>query len=104
MLGADCNKFSCIHRSGNKNQLHVSDNLKITLPLVQCCGSSRKFLISDVDLGQQMMLVYFKQLDETVSKTYCANDDCSRDSGGNYTYGIPVSSRFPQFFVTLKFV
>ena len=59
---------------------------------------------TDDGLASQVALVYIKQLNETLSSSYCVTADCALKRGGNYTYSIPVSPNFPALFVTLQFV
>lgn len=51
-----------------------------------------------------MALVYIKQLNETLSSSYCVSADCEFKRGSNFTYAVPVSPHFPALYVTLQFV
>jgi len=62
------------------------------------------FCLTDVDMKTYTAKVYFKQLNDTVSRSYCTNPGCISDTGGNYSYSIPISPMFPRLFLTLKFL
>jgi hypothetical protein len=58
----------------------------------------------DTNIDKQLVLVSFKQLNESVSDTYCVTTDCLQQRGSNFTYSIPMSANFPRLFVTLQFM
>jgi len=57
----------------------------------------------DTGLKKQVARVFFTQMNDTVSRLYCANPGCMSDSGGLYSYLIPISPMFPRLPITLKF-
>lgn len=58
---------------------------------------------TDVNMSDRVVELYFKQLNRTISTMYCTNSNCRQQSGGNYTYAVPLSARFPPLFITITF-
>lgn len=63
-----------------------------------------RFKREENSFESQVALVYIKQLNETLSNSYCVTADCELKRGSNFTYSVPVSPNFPPLFVTLQFV
>lgn len=57
----------------------------------------------DANMNDEVVQLYFKQLNSTISTSYCTNDNCRQRRGGNYTYAVPLSAMFPQLYITILF-
>jgi hypothetical protein len=55
-------------------------------------------------VGDVFFVLLLKQLNLTISSTYCIDSMCRSETGGNYTYSIPLSPHFPNYPVTARFV
>lgn len=57
----------------------------------------------NANMNDEVVRLYFKQLNSTISTSYCTNDNCRQQRGGNYTYAVPLSAKFPQLYITILF-
>jgi hypothetical protein len=55
-------------------------------------------------VGDLMAILFLKQLNLSISPTYCIDSMCRTQMGGNYTYSVPLNAHFPLLPVTLQFI
>jgi len=58
----------------------------------------------DSSMRDKTAVLNLKQLNTSISSVYCNDPVCLQQTGGNYTYTIPLSPRFPKLPVTMQFM